>query len=347
MLKAIVKRQEDSGCQLDMLPVPEPGPGEVLVKVGATAICGTDMHIAQWNDWAQNAGIRLPLVMGHEFSGEVVEVGTGVRNVKVGDYVAGETHIPCGKCYQCRNGLQHICANLVLFGIHINGCFAQYATIPEMCAYKIPSSMPPETGAVLEPLGTSLRAVLALEVSASTVAVIGCGPIGLFAVAAAKAIGASKIVALDVIDERLILAERAGADIVLNPSRNDVLVDILKTTGGVGVDCLVEASGNVQAIGLGLKFLRKGGKVALIGLPSEPLQLNLGSNVIFKEAQIIGIHGREMYRTWTYAVNMLSEGLLNVDAVITHRIPIEEFQQGLNLVKEGKGGKVILMPWST
>lgn len=343
-MKAIVKREEKPGCQLDDIPVPEPGPGEVLVKVNATAICGTDMHIAEWNNWARNAGIRLPLVMGHEFSGEVVEAGAGVRGVKPGDYVAGETHIPCGKCYQCRNGLQHICANLVMFGLHTNGCFAEYATIPEVCAYKIPPSMPPETGAILEPLGTSLRAALALEVSADTLAVIGCGPIGLFVIAAARAMGASRIIALDVIDDRLNLAGQVGADTVLNPNRDDVAAEVLKATGGVGVDSLVEASGSVKAISLGFKFLRKGGKVALIGLPSSPVELNLGPDMVFKEAKVIGIHGREMYRTWTQAVNMLSRGLVNIDPIITHRFPLEEFQQGLDLVREGKGGKVILMP---
>ena len=159
-MHAIVKAGEGPGVEWRRVPVPDPGPDEVLVRVAASAVCGTDLHIAQWNAWARNAGIRLPLVMGHEFCGEVVGTGSRVRALKPGDYVAGETHLPCGACYQCRNGLQHICGNLKLFGIHRDGCFAEYAVIPELCAYPVPVTIPPRIAAMLEPLGTSLRAVL-------------------------------------------------------------------------------------------------------------------------------------------------------------------------------------------
>jgi threonine 3-dehydrogenase len=343
-MRAIVKAGEGPGVEWRRVPVPDPGPDEVLVRVTASAVCGTDLHIAQWNAWARNAGIRLPLVMGHEFCGEVVETGTGVRAPKVGDYVAGETHLPCGACYQCRNGLQHICGNLKLFGIHRDGCFAEYATIPALCAYPVPPTIPPRIAAMLEPLGTSLRAVLEMDVSGGTVAVIGCGPIGLFAIASAKAMGAARIIGLDVREERLALARKVGCGLVLDPLHADVTARVLEATDGVGVDAIIEASGNAAALESAFRLLRKGGRCALIGLPSVPVRLNLGPDVIFKEATIVGIHGREMFRTWTRMQELLASGLLNVDPVATHEMPLSEAAEGLALLERGEGGKVILVP---
>jgi len=339
-----VKETDNTTMRLFDVPRPEPGPGEVLVKVRAAAVCGTDLHIAQWTPWAQRAGIRLPLVMGHEFSGEVVALGPDVKGVRAGDYVAGETHVPCGQCFQCRNGLQHICGNLKLFGIHRDGCFAEYATIPAICAHRIPTTIPPNVAAMLEPLGTSVRAVLEVHPAGETVAVLGCGPIGLFAIAAAKAAGAARVIATDVREERLKLARAVGADLTLDARQVKVADVILQETGGVGVDAIVEASGSVPAIEGAWKYLRKGGKVALIGLPSDPVRVNLGPDVIFKEARIIGIHGREMFATWTRMEHMLERGMLRVDPVITHEMPLERWAEAFRLLEEGQGGKVILTP---
>ncbi len=343
-MKAVLKTAEGPGVTRGSVPVPDPGPEEVQVRVRASAVCGTDLHIAQWNSWARGAGIRLPLVMGHEFCGEVVGIGSRVRALRVGDYVAGETHLPCGACYQCRNGLQHICRNLKLFGIHRDGCFAEYTTIPELCAYRLPPTIPPRVAAMLEPLGTSLRAVLELNVGGSTLAVVGCGPIGLFAVASARAMGASRVIGLDVRDERLVLARRMGCEIALDPRQPDTVDRILTATGGVGVDAIVEASGSAAALGSAFQYLRKGGKCVLIGLPPDPVRLNLGPDVVFKEATIIGIHGREMFRTWTRMLDLLACGLLSVEPVITHEMPLEQAEEALALLEAGKGGKVILVP---
>ena len=343
---AVVKQKREAGAKLEEVEIPEVGPEDVLVKVKATALCGTDLHIYEWSTWAQNAGIEPPRIMGHEFSGEIVEVGGTVVDLNPGDYVAGETHIPCGKCYQCKNGQQHICGNLKLFSIHTDGCFAEYTKIPAICARKIPASIPPEIGAVLEPLGTALRASLEVKVAGKNVAVIGCGPIGLFAVACSRAMGAANIIATDVVNERLQLSEKVGADVSLNPAR-DITEEILKMTQGVGVDVFIDASGSVEAIKQGFKYLRKGGEVALIGLPSEPIELNLGPDIVFKEAKIIGIHGREMFRTWTKMENMLDKGLLNIDPIISHRKPLSEFKEAFELIKTGKGCKVILDPSQT
>ena len=341
---AVVKQKREAGAKLEEVEIPTLGPEDVLVKVKATALCGTDLHIYEWSTWAQNAGIEPPLIMGHEFSGEIVDVGDAVVDLSPGDYIAGETHIPCGKCYQCKNGLQHICGNLRIYGVHTNGCFGEYTKIPAICAHKIPSSISPEMGAVLEPLGTALRTSLGIKVSGKNVAVLGCGPIGLFAVASSRAMGAATIIATEIVNERLQLSKEVGADVSLNPTKEDVVEEILKMTRGVGVDAFIDASGSVEAIKQGFKSLRKGGEVALIGLPSEPIELNLGPDIVFKEAKITGIHGREMFRTWTKMENMLDKGLLNIDPIISHVKPLSKFEEAFDLIKTGKGCKVILDP---
>ena len=343
-MRAVLKQNKAPGAQLEDVEITELGPEDVLVEVKATALCGTDLHIYEWSTWAQNAGINPPLIMGHEFSGEIIETGPAVKGLRPGDYVAGETHIPCGSCFQCKNGQQHICGNLIIFGVHTDGCFGKYTKIPAICARSIPTSIPPKIGAVLEPLGTALRSCLKANVSGKNVAVIGCGPIGLFAVACSRAMGAANVIATEIVNERLQLSKKVGADVSLNPEKEDIADVILKMTQGVGVDVFIDASGSVEAIKQGFKFLRKGGEVALIGLPSEPIELDLGPEIVFKEAKIFGIHGREMFRTWTKMENMLDKGLLNIDPVITHVKPLSKFEEAFELIKSGKGCKVILEP---
>jgi len=343
-MRAVVKENEGIGAVLKDVEKPVLNEGEVLVKVKAAAICGTDQHIYVWNTWAQNNNIKLPTILGHECSAEVVEVGHGVKGLKPGDYVACETHIPCGECYQCKNGEQHICGNLKLFGIHTNGCYAEYAKIPATCAVKIPESINPNVGAVLEPLGTAVRANVEVQSSGKNVAVIGCGPIGLMAVGAAKAFGAANIYAIDINDYRLGIAKEMGATEIINSSLDKAGEKLVELTNGVGVDAFIDASGNTAAILEGFRGLRKGGKVALIGLPSRPLEIDLGSQVVFKEATIIGIHGRRMFETWTTMSNLLDKGLLNIDPVITHVLKLEEFEKGFEIAQNGMGGKIILVP---
>ncbi len=344
-MKAVVKAAAEPGAVFQSVDIPEPGPGEVLVKVKATAICGTDVHIYAWNEWARKAVRSVPQVMGHEFSGEVVKTGSAVKTLSVGDRVSGETHGPCGKCYQCMNGQQHICANMNLFGVHCNGCFAQYALLTEICARKIPEEIPWEFGAMMEPLGTSVRAAQEVVCSGSNVAVIGCGPIGLGVVTALKAMGAYRIIVTDVSEDRLVIAKELGATDLLNPMNCDVVSSVMEITEGVGVDAFIDASGNVKAIADGFKFLRKGGRVALIGLPSKTFEIDLVSDVIFKEAKIIGIHGRKMFETWTVMENLMAGNLLNLKPIMTHVLPLEQFEKGFQLLKEGKACKVILDPW--
>lgn len=343
-MKAVVKDTGGKGAKLVDIPKPSIESHEVLIKVKAASICGTDVHIYEWNTWAQNAGINLPTVLGHECSGEVVEVGTAVTTLKVGDYVACETHIPCGICYQCKNGQQHICANLKIFGVHTDGCFAEYTKIPAICAVKIPESIPPEVAAIFEPLGTSVRSCEEVQVTGKNLLVVGCGPIGLMAINSAKAFGAAKIIATDVIDYRLNLAKEVGATVTINSKEENQIEKIMALTDGVGVDAFIDASGNTYAINDAFRSLRKGGMAALIGLPSKPIELDLVPQIVFKEATVIGIHGRKMFETWTIMSNLLDSKLLNVDPIITHTMKLEEFAEGFEILEKGLGGKIILLP---
>lgn len=343
-MKAVIKSKEGVGAELVDLPIPEISADEVLISVKATAVCGTDVHIYNWNSWAQGAGINLPLTLGHEFCGEVVEIGANVKGLKVGDIVAGETHIPCGTCYQCLNGQQHICGNLTIFGVHTDGCFAEYTKIPAYCARKLPEAIPAKYGAVLEPLGTSIRACTEAQVGGKRVAVIGCGAIGLFAVSAAAALGAKEVIAVDVFDEKLEVAKTVGSTHQVNSMTVDATKTILELTDGVGVDVIIEASGHSGAIQQGFKFLRKGGEVMLIGLPSTPVPLDFGPDVVFKEATIKGIHGREMYKTWLIMENLIASNKMKIDPIITHQMALDKFDYAFELLKGNTGIKIVLIP---
>jgi threonine 3-dehydrogenase len=342
-MKALVKTTPDH-AEICNVPIPECGPKDVLIRVCSAALCGTDLHILDWNSWAQGAGIKLPLILGHECSGDVVAIGANVCSCKVGDKVVAETHIPCGTCYQCLNGEQHICQNLKIFGVHTNGCFAEFAAIPAVCARKIPINITHDVGSIMEPIGTAFRAALETRVGGANVAILGCGPIGLFAVASSSALGAALTIATDISPYRLGFARQIGADKTYNPTEDKMLQQILDITDGNGVDVIIEASGNVAALKQSLGFLRKGGTVALIGLPGQAIELDLGREIVFKEATIIGIHGRKMFETWIRMERLLNVDKLNVKPVITHTMSLDNWEQGIQLAKNGQAGKVIFHP---
>lgn len=343
-MKAYVKDSPGPGGKIMDLPVPSPGEGEVLIRVKAAAICGTDMHIHEWNSWAQGAIKNVPLVMGHEFSGEVVELGPGVKTLQEGDYVSGETHIPCGHCYQCLNGQQHICANLLLPGVDRDGCFAEYIAYPEMCAVKIPRTIAPELGAIMEPLGVGVNAVLEGAVGGKNIVVIGCGPIGVGIISVADALGAAKIFALDISEYRLALAEKCGAKFLINPAKNNPVQLILDETNSVGADAFFDASGNTDAIVQGFKFLRKGGHAHLVGLPSKPATIDLVPSIIFKEATVHGYHGRKMFQTWTAMMNLMDSGKVDLEPIVSHMMPLIKAEEAFGLVGGGNVSKVVLLP---
>ena len=342
-MQALVKTAPDH-AEIRQVPVPEPDPSQVLIRVHAAALCGTDLHVYHWTPWAQNAGIQLPVIMGHECCGEVVAVGKSAAGVQAGDRIAVETHIPCGRCYQCLNGEQHICNQLKLFSIHTNGCFAEYAVVPSVCARKIPEEIPCQVGAVMEPLGTALRAAHETRVGGATVLVLGCGPIGLFGIASAAALGAAKIIATDISPSRLEIASRMGAHQILDPASDDIVETVLAASNGFGTDVVIDASGSVEAILQGFQCLRKGGRVALIGLPGKPLELEIGKEVVFKEAKVFGIHGRKMFETWTQMENLLAAGKLDVLPAITHVLPLSRWKEGVDLASDAAACKVIYEP---
>ena len=342
-MQALVKTSPDH-AEIQTVPIPDCGPGEVLIRVKSAALCGTDLHILEWNSWAMGAGIKLPFIFGHECSGDIVSVGAGVTTLQVGDRIAVETHVPCGNCDQCLNGEQHICNNLRIFGVHMNGCFAQYSVVPAMCARKIPDAIDYDTGSMMEPIGTAFRAIFEAQVGGSNVLVLGCGPIGLFAVASAKILGSNLIVASDVSASRLAIAQQVGADRLINPLESDITKQILKETNGYGVDVIIEASGNASALSQSFKLLRKGGTVALIGLPGQPVELEVGKDIVFKEAKVFGIHGRKMFSTWHRMERMLENRKLDVGPIMTHKFPLDQWQEGVRLAKSGEACKVIFRP---
>ncbi|HEY3366587.1 MAG TPA: L-threonine 3-dehydrogenase [Symbiobacteriaceae bacterium] len=343
-MQAVMKLQAGPGATLREIEQPKPGPGEILVKVMAAAICGTDIHIYDWNPWAQGANIKVPGTIGHECSGEVVAVGSGVTGFRPGDHVSVETHIPCGVCYQCLTGDQHICANLKLFGIHTDGCFAQYTVVPAAVAWRLPDTISFEQASVFEPAGVALHGVERAAVAGANVAVVGSGPIGLFAALFARVLGAAKVFALDIAPGRLALAEKVGATTVINPAEADAAKIILDATGGRGVDAIIESSGSGAGLRSSFAYLRKGGRVVLLGLPGGDVPLNVAKDIVFKEATIMGVHGRHMWRTWTMLDQLVSSGRADLSPVLTHRLPLADFDKGFALSKGGDAGKVLLLP---
>jgi threonine 3-dehydrogenase len=342
-MQAVVKAYAAPGIELREVPVPAPGPGEVLVRVQAASVCGTDLHIFNWDPWAQGR-IHPPLIPGHEFSGAVAGVGRGVTTVKEGDLVSAEMHVACGKCMQCRIGEAHICQHVRILGVDADGAFASYAIIPESNIWKLSPSIPPEYASLLDPLGNAVHTVLAGAIAAQTVAVTGCGAIGLFSIAVAKACGAARVFAIEVNARRRSAAAAMGADLVLDPAVDNVEKQILEATGGTGVDVLLEMSGSPEAIRLGFALLRTGGRASLLGIPSRPFELDFARDIIFKGAIVQGINGRKMFETWFQMEALLATGKLNLEPAITHRLKLSEFPQAMELLRTGEAIKVVMRP---
>lgn len=343
-MQAIVKTGAHSGVEIREVPVPAYGPNDVLVKVTAASVCGTDLHIYNWDAWAQGR-IHPPLIPGHEFCGTVAKVGDQVTAVKPGDFVSAEMHVACGKCLQCRTGQAHVCQNVKIIGVDANGAFAEYVVIPESNIWDLDPAVPRDYCSILDPLGNAVHSVLAGEIAARSVAVGGCGPIGLFAIAVARACGASAVFALEVNEHRRKLARVMHADQVLNPAKEDVPAIVAKETGGVGVDVVLEMSGHADGMRLGFQILRTGGRVSLLGIPSKPVELDFANDIIFKGATVLGINGRKMYETWYQMEALLKAGKLDLSPVITHRLPMRDFARGMDLLKTGEASKIILTPF--
>ena len=341
-MKALVKLKKERGLWLQDVPVPEAGPEDVLIKVERSAICGTDLHIYNWDDWAQRT-IPVPMTVGHEFVGTVAAVGREVTGIAPGDRVSGEGHITCGHCRNCRAGRQHFCRNTVGVGVNRPGSFAEYIAIPARNAYPIPADLPDDVAAVLDPLGNAAHTALSYDLVGEDVLVAGAGPIGLMAAAIARHVGARHVVVTDVNDYRLGLAGRVGATRAVNVRTTDLraVMDELGMTEGFDVG--LEMSGSPDALRQMIDVMNNGGNMALLGIPPGQTAVDW-SQVIFKGLKIKGIYGREMYDTWYKMIAMLQSGL-DVSPVLTHRFPVDAFEAGFAAMNEGRSGKVILS-WS-
>lgn len=342
-MKALRKTRPAQGADLENVSIPAIRPDEVLVRVRAASICGTDVHIYDWDAWSASR-IKPPLTFGHEFCGTVEKVGEEVTSVADGDFVSAEMHVNCGHCHQCHIGQPHICQSLKIIGIDVDGCFAEFVRIPARNIWKIDPAIPEHYAAILDPLGNAVHTVLAGEIAGQTVAVTGCGPIGLMAIAVAKACGCSTLFASEVNPHRLALARRMGADELLNPAEVDVVARVRQATGGTGVDVLLEMSGNPRAIHQGFQLLRAGGRASLLGIPTQPVTFDLVADIIFKGATVQGIYGRKMFETWIQVTALLKAGRLNLEPLFSQRVPLDRFGDAFSLLHGGQAGKILFYP---
>ncbi len=338
-MKALVKNKAERGIWMDDIEKPSVGPNDVLIKVARTAICGTDIHIFQWNDWAKNT-IQVPLAIGHEFCGAIVECGSEVKGFNVGDRVSAEGHITCDVCRNCRAGRRHLCANTTGIGVHRPGAFAEYLVVPAFNVFKLPDSISDDLAAILDPLGNATHTALSFDLVGEDVLITGAGPIGIMAVAIARYAGARHIVITDINDYRLELARKMGATRTLNVTHESLETAMNELGMEEGFDVGMEMSGNPEAFRDMLKTMHHGGKVALLGIPSDEISIDW-NQVIFKGLILKGIYGREMFETWYKMASMLQSGL-DIEPVITHHFGADEFQPAFELMESGQSGKVIL-----
>jgi threonine 3-dehydrogenase len=338
-MKALVKSQRAPGIWLENVPEPKVGHNDVKIRIRKTAICGTDIHIYSWDSWAQKT-IPVPMAVGHEYSGEIVEIGSEVQGFQVGDRVSGEGHITCGYCRNCRAGRRHLCRNTTGVGVNRAGSFADYLVIPAFNAFKLPESITDEVASILDPFGNATHTALSFNLVGEDVLITGAGPIGIMATAIARFVGARHIVVTDVNDFRLGLAKRMGASRAINVARESLDATMKDLGMQEGFDVGLEMSGNPSAFRDLLRTMHHGGNVALLGIPPDNTSIDW-NEVIFKGLVIKGVYGREMFETWYKMAAMLQSGL-DITPIITHRLPLSEYREGFEIMKSGQSGKVIL-----
>ncbi len=341
-MKTIAKLKPEKGVWMEEIPVPGIGPNDVLVKIVKTAICGTDIHIHQWDEWSSRT-IPIPMTIGHEFAGVIQEVGAEVAGLKEGDRVSGEGHLTCGHCRNCRAGKRHLCRNTVGVGVNRPGCFAEYLAIPAVNVFPLPDSIGDDIGALLDPLGNATHTTLSFDLVGEDVLITGAGPIGIMAVAIAKHVGARYIVITDINEYRLELAKKMGATRVVNVSKESA-AGVMKELGmKEGFDVGLEMSGSPSAFRDMLDIMNYGGKIALLGIPPHETAIDW-TKVIFKGLFLKGIYGREMFETW-YKMSTMLQSNLDISSIITHRFKVDDFQEAFDVMGSGQSGKVIL-DWS-
>ncbi len=337
-MKALVKRHAKPGLWLEEVPLPKIGNNDLLVKIQKTAICGTDVHIYNWDDWAQRT-INTPMVIGHEFVGEIVDMGKDVTGYVIGERVSGEGHIVCGVCRSCRAGRRHLCTQAIGIGVNRSGCFAEYLQLPSSNAWHVHESIPSDIAAFFDPYGNATHATLSFDLVGEDVLITGAGPIGIMSAAIARHVGARMIVITDVNDYRLKLAEKMGATRALNVSKASI-AECREELGLTGFDIGLEMSGNRDAFESMLENMYHGGRIALLGILPNTAQVDW-DQVIFKGLNIKGIYGREIFETWYKMQTMLQSGL-DISGVLTHKFKFDDFQKGFDVMLSGNSGKVVL-----
>ncbi len=342
LMKALVKARPEPGIWMEEVPVPEIGPNDVLIRVKKSAICGTDVHIYNWDQWAART-VPVPMVVGHEFVGEIADLGSAVSSqYRLGQRVAGEGHVVCGHCRNCRAGRGHLCRNTLGVGVNRPGSFAEYVAIPQHNVVAIPDDVPDEIAAIFDPLGNAVHTALSFDLVGEDVLVTGAGPIGIMGALVAQCVGARKVVITDINPVRLELARKMGVRHVVDASR-EKLADVMQAEGmREGFDVGLEMSGSAHAFRDMIAAMNNGGKVAILGIAPTAFEIDW-NQVIFKMLTLKGIYGREMFETW-YKMIALVQGPLDVSGLITHRIGIDDFQAGFDAMRSGSSGKVV-MDW--
>jgi len=341
VMPALRKVAPQAGFALQEIPLPQIGATDILIRVQMAGICGTDLHIYEWDRWAQHR-VRPPITVGHEFMGTVAAVGAEVEGFTIDERVSAEGHIACGKCALCRTGEAHICNELRVIGVDRDGAFAHYIAMPQQNVWKLAATIPDQYAAVFDPLGNAVHSVMTAGVSGKTVLITGAGAIGLMAINVARAAGAVSVFAVDVRPEKLELAKRLGADEAFIAADPSWIEKLRSRTDGVGPDVLLEMSGSAAAIEQGLTALRNGGHAALLGLPPEKIRLDVAESIIFKGVTLYGIHGRRMFETWYQMQRMVKNRRIDLKPIITHVLPLESFDEAFGLLKAGTAAKIIL-----
>jgi threonine 3-dehydrogenase len=338
-MKALVKAKPEKGLWMQDMPIPQIGINDVLIKIKKTAICGTDLHIYKWDDWAQRT-INTPMIIGHEYVGEIVQIGHGVKNLNVGDRVTGEGHIACGHCRNCRRGKLHVCANTIGIGVNRDGSFAEYLSLPAENVVKLDSRISDELASIMDPFGNATHTALSFPLIGEDVLITGAGLIGSMATAICRFAGARHIVVSDLSDYRLEIAKKMGATLTVNPSKGESIEAAMNELRMVGFDIGLEMSGSPAAFEGMIENMYNGSKISLLGILPNTTQVQW-DKIIFKALTLKGIYGREMWETWYQMEQMLISGI-DLSPVITHRFHIDEFQKGFDIMESGNCGKVIL-----
>jgi threonine 3-dehydrogenase len=341
-MRALAKTRPGPGAELVDRPIPRPGPGEVLLRMEAASICGTDLHLFSWDDWAAE-NLTPPRILGHELAGTVIEAAAGVSRVREGDLVGVESHLVDWTCAQCRRGTPHLCRNLRVIGVHVDGGFAEHVVIPETNAIES-NGLDPAVVALQEPMGNAVHAAFVEPIEGRSVLVTGCGPIGLCAVGIARAAGAALVIATDTEPYRLELAREMGAGLALDATDPETERRISEATGGDGVDVVLEMSGAPPALDQALRLVTRGGSVSLLGIFGEAVRVDISDLVIMKGVRLHGIYGRRIYETWERTQALLRSGALDVSPIITHRLDLADWEHAFDLIASRHAGKVVLLP---